>query len=1024
MNKIIFFFLFFVVQLQAQINTNIPELLDSIPKLQELGSKVVTSAYDEKNYTGVTNTQLPALNKAADDLKAVIPATLVPDFKVFDYGAYNFVSSMKDPEKRNDEIFAAMESLIKTKYNCQYYLLIGKHINPANGETKFRIGLKLPIGSNVTDENGGRSGTGLLSQDELDKSIKDILATANTYQAAVNSILNKNSEEAAIKRCRTEIRLLGCLVLEDLPKGLGITSQGKVIKEQPVDGNSVSYYPLMSGTVLYTIAGYAKYITVLTSAPSPTAAVNSETSRKELFFNNPEELSELQKAGLKLDDIDCVTNIFAAFNECSCKYASINWVKGSSVTALLALAPPPQSNEWKTEKIHNRPAKCPFDVSETSYAYCNNAAGIEAAKIELNPYVKNGNIYEKVLKDTEIDNLVTLIKKICPDALRDLPYETIERLFLQIAMLPEIDDDKEVALLKLMSAISRNEPTKCIENYKRFYALLEATYYNGSGSLLLHLYRQLDDRCLGFLAWQSNSKTSFIEGLIRMYNEQPTALGDRLNYFNDYIKTENYVDKVIVLGLTDTKMYQAFGSNTTYFNSYKILGEHNSLYNIRLYQVPVTTITTANPATVSTYTSTIVDESSKNYKYGYEYLSPLTPVMVDTKSAYASNALIQEAIQGQSQSIKPFLVPLLFFDYTKGAESLKQREDIIFEVLDIVTIASGIKMMTTARRYWALFETIGAVADIQVRVLDLPQNSSARKCVDIYNGIFGLIGIKNLATAAGGKTIKTVNQLVQAIKTVPNLEKDIVAGANISNSLRSKLISFRFAYAKAEADGLEGLTLAQKEDLLRMEASTNELLGAYSSIFFGNLKSYKKLLAAVDGLSDELKVKFVEDFIDAGDDVLKALDDDVNFVNTWINSFKNATGIKVKKVIDNILLAKVKSWQGSGSYPGIDAWEIFEIPAGTKLYGGLPGQSEFYSVEKSLLDVNFNKANYWNSLQVSAHPQIGYRPKVGEYIVNSTIKVAISKTLANPQHGSGGAWQVFVDDFANKLTFKKEILLQ
>ena len=591
----------------------------------------------------------------------------------------------------------------------------------------------------------------------------------------------------------------------------------------------------------------------------------------------------MQKAGLELDDIDCVTNIFAAFNECSCKYASINWVKGSSVTALLTLAPPPQSNEWKTEKIHNRLAKCSFDISETSYTYCNNSTGIEAAKIELNPYVKNGNIYEKVLKDTEIDNLVTLIKKICPDALRDLPYETIERLFLQIAMLPEIDDDKEVALLKLMSAISRNEPTKCIENYKRFYALLEATYYNGSGSLLLHLYRQLDDRCLGFLAWQSNSKTSFIEGLIRMYNEQPTALGDRLNYFNDYIKTENYVDKVVVLGLTDTKMYQAFGSNTTYFNSYKILGEHNSLYNIRLYQVPVTTITTANPATVSTYTSTIVDESSKNYKYGYEYLSPLTPVMVDTKSAYASNALIQEAIQGQSQSIKPFLVPLLFFDYTKGAESLKQREDIIFEVLDIVTIASGIKMMTTARRYWALFETIGAVADIQVRVLDLPQNSSARKCVDIYNGIFGLIGIKNLATAAGGKTIKTVNQLVQAIKTVPNLEKDIVAGANISNSLRSKLISFRFAYAKAEADGLKELTLAQKEDLLRMEASTNELLDGYTSIFLANLKSYKKLLAAVDGLSDELKVKFVEDFIDAGDDVLKALDGDVIKIENWKN---------------------------------------------------------------------------------------------------------------------------------------------
>jgi hypothetical protein len=154
------------------------------------------------------------------------------------------------------------------------------------------------------------------------------------------------------------------------------------------------------------------------------------------------------------------------------------------------------------------------------------------------------------------------------------------------------------------------------------------------------------------------------------------------------------------------------------------------------------------------------------------------------------------------------------------------------------------------------------------------------------------------------------------------------------------------------------------------------------------------------------------------------LDKIVNSSGDLLSSFKITTGINAINSSDNTLLNTVKGWQGSGSYPGVDDWEIFEIPAGTKLYGGLPGQSEFYSVEKSLLDVNFDKASYWNSLQVSPHPQFGYRPKVGEYTVNTTIKVAVSKTLANPQHGAGGAWQVFVDDFVNKVTFTKEITLK
>jgi hypothetical protein len=146
--------------------------------------------------------------------------------------------------------------------------------------------------------------------------------------------------------------------------------------------------------------------------------------------------------------------------------------------------------------------------------------------------------------------------------------------------------------------------------------------------------------------------------------------------------------------------------------------------------------------------------------------------------------------------------------------------------------------------------------------------------------------------------------------------------------------------------------------------------------------------------------------------------------NSLLYAFKTQTGINATQAIDDSLLIKAKRWQGSGNYLGVDAWEVFEIATNTKLYGGLPGQSEFYSVEKSVVEVNFDKVKYWESLQVAPHPTFGFRPKVGEYTVNALIKVAVSKTLANPKHGQGGAWQIFVDDYTKKITFIKEIPLK
>ena len=140
-------------------------------------------------------------------------------------------------------------------------------------------------------------------------------------------------------------------------------------------------------------------------------------------------------------------------------------------------------------------------------------------------------------------------------------------------------------------------------------------------------------------------------------------------------------------------------------------------------------------------------------------------------------------------------------------------------------------------------------------------------------------------------------------------------------------------------------------------------------------------------------------------------------------AFDAESGIRVAPAVDEALLKKVCSWQGEGIYPGVDNWEVVEMPADTRLLGGLPGQSEYYSIEKSLQDVDADRQAYWESLQVKAHDLFGYRPRVGVYRLTSASKCAIAKTTANPQYGNGGAWQVFIDDFKSKLECIEEVAL-
>jgi hypothetical protein len=124
-----------------------------------------------------------------------------------------------------------------------------------------------------------------------------------------------------------------------------------------------------------------------------------------------------------------------------------------------------------------------------------------------------------------------------------------------------------------------------------------------------------------------------------------------------------------------------------------------------------------------------------------------------------------------------------------------------------------------------------------------------------------------------------------------------------------------------------------------------------------------------------------------------------------------------------LVLNNAKNSQGTRTYPGIDNWQIVEIPQGTEVLGGVPGQTNFYSFHTTLHSSNGNKEFYWQSLQVEKHPTKGYRSKLGLYKTNKKIKVALAKCKANSEHGNGGGWQIYVDNFENSLNFISEISL-
>ena len=119
-----------------------------------------------------------------------------------------------------------------------------------------------------------------------------------------------------------------------------------------------------------------------------------------------------------------------------------------------------------------------------------------------------------------------------------------------------------------------------------------------------------------------------------------------------------------------------------------------------------------------------------------------------------------------------------------------------------------------------------------------------------------------------------------------------------------------------------------------------------------------------------------------------------------------------------------KGWQGKGEYPGVDPWRGTTLQPGTKIYGGTPGQGNFYMDEAAVANSGGNKQGLWEGLQVKPHDQFGYRPSVQAYEVQTPTPAAVAPTVANPQYGSGGYNQIAIEDFSGLKPIGDPIILR
>ncbi len=104
-----------------------------------------------------------------------------------------------------------------------------------------------------------------------------------------------------------------------------------------------------------------------------------------------------------------------------------------------------------------------------------------------------------------------------------------------------------------------------------------------------------------------------------------------------------------------------------------------------------------------------------------------------------------------------------------------------------------------------------------------------------------------------------------------------------------------------------------------------------------------------------------------------------------------------------------------GGYENADEWVEMTLKKGDIVWGGAPGQSNFYTTNEVAQMVGNDATMLYQGLQVGKGNHMYYRVGFAQYKVNQEVRVAFSKALANSQISKGGFDQYFIPNYKEVL---------
>lgn len=621
----------------------------------------------------------------------------------------------------------------------------------------------------------------------------------------------------------------------------GLTPNGRIISSFAWTDPNQFVVPVLSPNYKYTIAAFNVY-DKQTNEPLRTIRWDDYTKESKL-------------------QLTYATQGFVSVYELvgdGCFYNSmlIEWTYTSGMDVLSTVQSKITDRDWKTKTLFRASPSClkVFQdkvaeiVARDKSSDCSVPATVEAGYNSLLPFLETNTTKTD-------DELVETINSICIGSIRKLTFEQFKVIFKKLALAEEIEEYKEVAILRLMNSLNTSV-------YPDFYALLEAN----NNEISKNLIDEMHDASI--YPWDGDNYTHYIGALLWMFKESPESYIYKFEEADD----PDLISKVYNLNPVVFK-----DDNTLQYpriiplGQMKFVGEYNSTtgkVDVVLFKKYLVISTVKGVPSIPVWARE--NEVLKD-------LSPMTPVLVSVKDELP---IVQTALDEDVESDESFIVvPAVFLKYKGDKDFNDAATKAGFITVDVITITlSGGAALATkihwARRLWAVAEVAAAAGNIGVNLDVIAPDSKLAAVVNYYNIGMGIIGIKN-----AGKGLYTF------AKSLPPATRAILKSkTSLRNIFLAKFLDYEIAFASLKnSDEWDNLAAARQEELTNQYDFYRNLVYKATTFedFVANLKqNHKQIFDKFTTWTHEAQLRFRKEMI-GPDSYFETFKMDPSLIDSW-----------------------------------------------------------------------------------------------------------------------------------------------